>query len=88
MRRDLQKQLENYRLTTAEIFYHMPDYPDLLQTFIWQELDLAPQYPILRRFLHFWQDHIEGRLHSVIVANTALVKPATFQLYSEEFNVH
>ena len=35
-------QLKNYRLTTAEILYRMPDHPDLLQTYIWQELDIAP----------------------------------------------
>jgi hypothetical protein len=33
---DLERQMMNYRLTTAEIIYHMPDHPDLLQTFIWQ----------------------------------------------------
>ena len=34
-----------YRLTTAEIIYHMPDHPDLLQSFVWQKLDLAPDFP-------------------------------------------
>ena len=27
----LQKQLDGYRLTTAQILYHMPDHPRLLQ---------------------------------------------------------
>ncbi|HJS33815.1 MAG TPA: Usg family protein, partial [Alphaproteobacteria bacterium] len=27
-------QLRNYRLTTAEIIYRMPDHPGLLQSFI------------------------------------------------------
>ena len=35
--------LKGYRLTTAEILYHMPDHPKLLQSFVWQELDLEPQ---------------------------------------------
>ena len=30
-------QLQDYRLTTAQIFYHMPDHPGLLQEFIWQD---------------------------------------------------
>ena len=34
-------QLRGYRLTTAEIIYHLPDHPALLQSFIWQDLDLA-----------------------------------------------
>ena len=34
-------QLRDYRLTTAEILYRLPDHPDILQTYIWQDLDLA-----------------------------------------------
>jgi uncharacterized protein Usg len=59
--------VREYRVTTAEIIYHMPDHPDLLQSFIWQKLDLAPDYPELRRFLEFWSRNIEGKLHSVKV---------------------
>ena len=68
-------QLRNYRLTTAEILYYMPDHPDLLQSFVWQHMDLAPRYPELRRFLDFWTREIEGRLHSVRVASAALINP-------------
>ena len=73
--RMLEKQLKNYRLTTAEILYHLPDYPELLQSYIWQNLDLAPNFPKLQKFLTFWEDNLEGRLHSVQVANTELIKP-------------
>ena len=38
---------EGCRLTTAEILYHLPDHPHLLQSFVWQQLDLAPRYPEL-----------------------------------------
>lgn len=57
----------DYRLTTAEIIYHMPDHPDLLQSFIWQRLDVAPDFPELHRFLEYWSRNIEGKLHSVRV---------------------
>ena len=59
--------LRDHRLTTAEIIYHLPDHPDLLQSFIWQRLDVAPDFPELRSFLAFWSRDIEGRLHSVKV---------------------
>jgi uncharacterized protein Usg len=72
----LEAQLAGYRLTTAEILYHLPDYPDLLQTFVWQTLDLAPEYPRIRKFLTFWESEIEGRLHSVRIAGGQLIKPA------------
>ncbi len=57
--------LRGYGLTTAEMFYRMPDYPSVLNTFVWQEYDLAPDHPRLFQFIEFWQDEIEGPLHSV-----------------------
>lgn len=65
-----------YRLTTAEILYHMPDHPGLLQTFVWQEMDMAPGFPVLHRFLDFWQREIEGKLHRVRVTHAGIVGPA------------
>ena len=76
MARDLEKMLSDYRLTTAEILYHLPDHPGVLQSYVWQDLDLSPRYPVLRRFLDFWTREIEGRLHSVRVASVGLISPA------------
>ena len=75
----LARQLDGYRLTTAEILYHLPDHPGLLQTFVWQELDIAPRFPVLVRFLRFWEREIEGKLHSVRVASAALIKPGEWR---------
>ncbi len=80
-------QLEGYRLTTAEILYHMPDHPGLLQTYIWQELDLAPRFPTLRGFLRFWQRELDGKLHSVRIASGSLIRPAGFSS-PKEFRLH
>ena len=57
---DFEDAWGGYRLTTAEIIYHMPDHPSLLQTYVWQEFDLAPQYPRLQEFIAFWLKEIEG----------------------------
>jgi uncharacterized protein Usg len=57
-----------YRLTTAEIVYRLPDQPDTLQTFIWQKFDIAPDFPELSKFLDFWRKNIDGKLHAVKVA--------------------
>lgn len=54
-----------YGLTTAEIFYRLPDYPGVLQSHFWQAYDLAPDFPNLFAFLDFWKLNIEGKLHSV-----------------------
>lgn len=72
----IQRQLQGYRLTTAEILYHMPDHPAVLQSYIWQALDIAPGFPVLHGFLDFWRREIEGRLHSVRVAQRDVVGPA------------
>jgi uncharacterized protein Usg len=69
-------QLDGYRLTTAEILYHLPDHPNLLQSFVWQDLDIAPQFPVLHKFLAFWQGSLDGKLHSVRVASAKLISPA------------
>ncbi len=71
----LVEQLQDYRLTTAEILYHLPDHPGVLQTYVWQELDIAPRFPVLVRFLGFWRRELEGRLHSVRVASAGLITP-------------
>ena len=57
---DIKLALSGYRLTTAEILYHLPDHPRLLQSFIWQELDIAPKYPVLSKFLKFWETSLDG----------------------------
>ncbi len=85
---DLERQLMGYRLATAEIIYGMPDHPKLLQSYIWQDLDIAPRFPTLRRFLDFWRENLDGPLHSVRVASTALVKPAEFRLVDGVFRLH
>ena len=73
------RQLRDYRLTTAEILYHMPDHPTLLQSFIWQDLDIAPRFPVLHKFLNFWTHSLDGKLHSVRVASAGLIQPAEFR---------
>ena len=62
---DAELILKGYGLTTARMFYHLPDHPLVLNVFIWQFHDLQPDYPHLFEFIEFWQREIEGSLHSV-----------------------
>jgi uncharacterized protein Usg len=82
---EFQKQLEGYGLTTAEILYRMPDHPALLQSYLWQEYDLFPQFPNLRKFLDFWSHKLDGVLHTVTVAHCRLIKPAEFKTVDGHF---
>jgi len=75
----LDQQLDNYRLTTVQIFYHMPDFQELLQEFVWQNYDIAPRFPELHKFLDFWDKEIEGKVHSVYVGDAKIITPGDYR---------
>jgi uncharacterized protein Usg len=79
--------LDGYRLTVAEIFYRLPDHPSLLQTFIWQDYDLVPKYPILHGFLTFWRENLDGELHSVRVASRDLITPDDIRVVDAQYSL-
>ena len=72
---EMRLRLNGWRLTTAEVLYYMPDHPKLLQSFIWQTLDLAPKYPRIHKFLAYWHREIDAVIHSVQVGNSQLLAP-------------
>lgn len=80
---DFQRQLAGYSLTTAEILYHFPDHPGILQTFIWQDYDYAPELPALEKFLEFWRNEIEAKIHSVTATSSRLLKPKEVRLAAD-----
>lgn len=81
-------QLEGYSLTTAEILYHLPDFPALLQSFTWQDYDLAPRFPKLLDFLSFWDRNLDGKVNRVRVCNKRLIDPAEFRFLDGKFVLH
>src|SRR6516165_7881303 len=85
---DFRKQVLGYGLTTAHILYRMPDHPSLLQTYVWQNYDLFPKFPVLNKFLGFWLRTLEGPLHSVTVAHARLIRPAEIRAVNGEFRLN
>ena len=85
---DFKRQLEGYGLTTARILYRLPDHRRLLQTFVWQDYDLWPEFPALERFLDFWRRELDGPLHSVTVAHARLIKPSEIRAVDGIFRLH
>jgi uncharacterized protein Usg len=81
-------QLNDYRMTTAEILYRLPDHPEILQTYVWQDLDQAPHYPVLRRFLDFWHRELDGKVHSVRVASTQVITPPRYRAPAAYLHIH
>ena len=85
---DTELMLRGYRLTTAEVFYRMPDYRNVLNTFVWQHYDLAPDHPRLFEFIEFWQREIEGPIHSVRFTHRKLIGPGEWRHVVGEFKYH
>ena len=80
--------LRGYGLTTAELFYRMPDYLNVLNSFVWQDYDLAPDHPKLFRFIEFWQDEIEGPLHSVRFSHRKMLSDGAWRHVVGELTLH
>jgi uncharacterized protein Usg len=85
---DFVRQLQGFCLTTAEILYRLPDHLTLLQSYVWQDYDLAPEFPVLHKFLDFWSESLDGPLHSVRVAHVRLVRPAEIRTVKAQFALH
>jgi uncharacterized protein Usg len=83
---ELSLRLRGWRLATAEVLYYMPDHPRLLQSFVWQTLDLAPQYPRIHKFLDFWRREIDAVIHSVRLASGETLAPPRVE--TADFYLH
>ena len=46
------------------------------------------KFPVLHEFLDFWAKKIEGRLHSVTVAHSRLIKPTEYQAVDGILTLH
>lgn len=80
--------LKGWGLTTAEFFYRMPDFRHVLNSYVWQDYDLAPDYPALFGFIEYWQKEIEGPLHSVRFTHRKLIGPGAWQNVVGEFRLN
>ena len=88
LNRRVPRIIHPYCLATTEILYRMPDHPHLLQSFVWQTIDIAPEFPSVTKFLSHWEKNIEAIIHSVMVASKALAKPAEFRRVDQMWTLH
>ncbi|BAQ69216.1 Usg family protein [Rhodovulum sulfidophilum] len=80
--------LRGYGLTTAELYYRMPDFRNVLNSFIWQDYDLSPDHPRLFKFIQFWQEAIEGPLHSVRFTHRKRISSGEWRNVVAEFRLN
>lgn len=85
---EIELMLQGYGLTTAEFFYHQPDFAHVLNSFVWQEYDLAPDHPKLFEFVEFWQNEIDGTLHSVRFTHRKMLSSGEWRNIVGEFTLH
>lgn len=85
---DFKARIQGGGLLTAEILYWRPDYPSLLQTFAFQSIDRAPEFPRLHAFLDHWRREIHAMIHSIRIAHADWVGPAEVRIHDGEFRLN
>lgn len=75
-------------LTTARIFYRLPDFEAIIQSYLWQEYDTAPKFPKLWTFLDFWQKKLDGPIHSVQYTHHHLISAGELNVVDGEFRLN
>ncbi len=85
---DFTARIRGGGLLTAEILYWRPDFPSLLQSFAFQSVDRAPEFPRLHAFLDHWRREIEAVIHSIRIAHADWVGPAEVHIRDHEFRLN
>ncbi len=80
--------LRPWKLVTADIAYRMPDYLSVLQTLIWQDFDLMPELPALRKYLRFWEENLDGPVHSVRIVSAEIIESPRIAHRHHELRLH
>ena len=88
MTSETELMMQGYGLTTAEFYYGLPDHPSVLNTYVWQDYDRAPDHDKLLGFIGFWQAEIEGPLHSVRFVHRKLISAGEWRNVTGEFTYH
>lgn len=72
---DPTERQNEYRLVRAKIAYQENDRPHLQRNIEWEDYDLAPDYPELKRFLEVFSNHLDGAIDVVRVYDTNYARP-------------
>lgn len=83
-------RLKGSGLTTVEFHFYYPDHPRIISpnTILHQFMDIHPDFPVLRKYLRYWSEHIQARIERVRVAHSLLLKPAELRCIDGEFRLH
>lgn len=56
-------------IITCEVLYYRPDFPSLVQSFVWQTEDTIPELKRIHAFLMHWKEHINAKINHIRVAH-------------------
>lgn len=86
---DLELRMKGYSLVTVNVLYFMPDHRSLVNEFIWQTLDLKPQYPRVEQFLDHWRREIDAIIKEVLISDAGYnLRGPRFTNVSAVFRLH
>jgi uncharacterized protein Usg len=54
----------------TRITYAMPDFPHIVNEFIWHMEDIAPELTRLNSFISYWQKNIEAEIRHIEVSQS------------------
>lgn len=51
-------------------------------------MDLAPEFPKLTKFLDYWERNLDGKLHTVMIADASVVGRKEIRYAGHELRLH
>lgn len=57
-------------LVTTNVLYYRPDFPSIVNSFVWQTEDKLPSLPRVAKYLDFWRREIRAVIANIEVCYT------------------
>ena len=59
--------IEKWTVASVQVIYYIPDFPHIVNEFMWQTDDQRPDFPRIDRFLNYWDRYIDGPIKEVYI---------------------
>ena len=59
--------IEKWTLASVQVVYYIPNFPHIVNEFMWQTDDQRPDFPRIERFLNYWDRYIDGPIKEVYI---------------------
>jgi len=62
--------IKRKELLLMEIIYFRLDFPNLVQSYVWQTEDVIPEIPRIHKFLNYWYENIGATIKEINISGT------------------